>query len=713
MNTYSRIAVGLLFVGAFIAGSAGTASPSQSRAVPEAPILRPEPDFGSIPLYFVPNRGQTDGRALFSARAEGFTLWATREGLVFDQTGSAAAPAPDRGRHEAIRASSRARSITSLVFLGSRPGVEVSAEGETAHRANFFLGQDPAGWRTGIPTSSAVRYRGLYPGIDLKVYGAGRRVEYDWVIAPGADPAGIRFRYDRARATRLDAEGNLIVDSAAGEISHKKPAAYQEIDGRRIAVACRYEPLGADTYGFKVGRYDRRRPLVIDPLVIVWSSYLGGAQNDIVMAVAVDAEGAVWAAGTTESTDFPLVNPMDAVLGGRSDIFIAGIAPAGNALLVSTFIGGREDDYVYGLAVDAAGSPIICGMTRSRNFPVRNGYDLTCNGGSTDGFLVKLPSSGNALLFSTYLGGKENDTLRRIVLDPTGAIVVVGSTDSTNFPAVKGFDKTYNGRADIFVAKFTADGKRLLFSTFLGGKDWETSSAIALDAQGRIYVAGATESPNFPVKNPLYPAHISGEDGFLTILTPTGKSLVASTYIGGRKDDTFYGLAVDATGFIYIGGDTKSPDFPTRAAYDPIYNGDYDGVVLKLEPLAAGIVFSTYFGGANLDDVYALALDTDGGIVVAGTTDSPKFPIKNAYDPTLSGPYDAFVAKFLPSGKALVFSTFLGGGKNEETAGLFLDWAGDIYVYGGTDSKNFPRKQAFDAVYSGRAEGFVTKFRWR
>ncbi len=702
--------VGLVCI-AILAGSAFASGTSKSQVSGAPPALKPDADFGKIPLYFIPNRGQTDSRALFSARAEGFTLWATRDGLLFDQRGHGTR-AVSPGAYGPEQLCSRGM-VTSLMFLGSQPDVEVSAEDETPHRANFFLGGDPERWRTDVPTTSAIRYRSLYPGIDLKVYGVGRQVEYDWVVAPGADPAGIRFRYDRARETRLDAEGNLIVGSAAGEISHQKPAAYQKIEGHRVDIPCWYERRGADTYGFKVGRYDRRRPLVIDPLVIVWSSYLGGAESDEIMAVAVDAEGAVWAAGTTESTDFPLVNPMDAIPGGGSDIFIAGIAPAGNALLVSTFIGGREDDYLYGLAVDAAGSPIICGMTRSRNFPVRNGYDLTYNGGSLDGFLLKLPSSGDALLFSTFLGGKENDILRRIVLDPAGTIIAVGSTSSTNFPAVKGFDKTLNGGTDVFVAKFTTDGKTLLFSTFLGGKDWETASGIALDAAGRIHIAGATESPNFPVKSALYPAHIGGEDGFLTILSPTGRTLVASTYIGGRFDDTFYGIAVDATGSIYLAGETKSPDFPTRAAYDPIYNGDYDGVILKLKPLAAGLVFSTYFGGANHDDVYGLALDTDGGIVIAGTTDSPKFPIKNAFDATLSGNWDAFVAKFLPSGKALVFSTFLGGGKNEETAGLFLDWAGGIYVCGGTDSKNFPRKLAFDAVYGGRVDGFVTKLRWR
>jgi hypothetical protein len=697
------VVAGLVCI-AVLGGSAFSSGPSKSHALVAPPSLRPDADFGNIPLYFIPNRGQADNRALFSARAAGFTLWATRDGLIFDQAGSPEVTGPDQRKHGG--------AVTSLVFLGSRPGVEVSAEGETTHRANFFLGQDPARWRTDIPTAAAIRYHSLYPGIDLKVYGVGRHVEYDWVIAPGANPAAIRFRYDRARGTRLDAEGNLIVDSAAGELTHQKPAAYQDIDGRRVAVACRYDRLGAETYGFRIGRYDRRRPLVIDPLVIVWSSYLGGDHDDEVMALAVDAEGGVLVAGNTESADFPLVNPRYPALAGGIDVFVAGITPAGDALLFSTFIGGRGDDYVYDLAVDAAGSPIVCGKA-SRNFPVRNAYDLTYNGGSADGFLVKLTSSGDAILFSTYLGGQEHDSLRRIILDPAGAILAVGSTDSTNFPAVKGFDKTFNGWTDVFSAKFTADGKTLLFSTFLGGKDWETARGIALDAEGRIYIAGGTESPNFPVKSALYPAHISGEDGFLTILTPTGKALVASTYIGGRMDETLYGLAVDATGSIYLGGETKSPDFPTRAAYDPIYNGDYDGVILKLKPLAAGLVFSTYFGGSNHDSIGALAVDAAGGIVVAGTTDSPKFPIKNAYNSTLSGPSDAFVAKFLPSGRALAFSTYLGGSKSEDAKGVYLDWAGDIYVYGATDSKNFPRKSAFDAVYGGRSDGFVTKFRWR
>ena len=325
MNNHSRVSAGTLLALLCLAGLGGMAA-AQSRWHPGSTVVGPDADFGKIPLYFIPNRGQADSRALFSARAEGFTLWATRDGLLFDQRshgryagGIRSRPAEQwRGLVGAVPPSLAWGTVTSLVFLGSRPDVEVSAEGETTHRANFFLGQDPARWRTDIPTSSAIRFNGLYPGIDLKVYGSGRQVEYDWVVAPGADPAAIRFRYERARRTHLDAEGNLVVDSPAGEIAHKKPAAYQETNGRKIPVACRYERLDADTYGFRVGRYDRRRPLVIDPLVIIWSSYLGGSRDDIVMCMAVDAEGAAVVAGTTDSTDFPLASPIDSVLGGRT-----------------------------------------------------------------------------------------------------------------------------------------------------------------------------------------------------------------------------------------------------------------------------------------------------------------------------------------------------------------------------------------------------------
>ena len=658
--------------------SAFSSEPSKTQPQVAQPALRPDADFGNIPLYFIPNRGQADSRALFSARAEGFTLWATRNGLLFDQRSRSVTPGvtgpaqrsiggacspevtgPATRKHKGTGSSGTPRpdklsvggAVTNLVFLGARPDVDVSAEGETAHRANFILGDDPARWRTDIPTSSAIRYNGLYPGIDLKVYGSGRQVEYDWVVAPGADPAAIRFRYERARKTRLDAEGNLVVDSPAGEIAHKKPAAYQDLNGRRVAVACRYERLDADAYGFRIGRYDRRRPLVIDPLVIVWSSFIGGTREDEVRALAADAEGVVWVAGTTESADFPLASPLDAVMGGESDLFVASIIPAGNALFSSTFIGGAGMEYGFDLAVDPAGNPVVCGWTYSRNFPVRNACDPTFNGGPTDGFLLKLSSSGDALLFSTFLGGRESDMARRLVLESTGTIVVTGVTYSTDFPAVKAFDKTYGGSGDLFVTRFSADGRSRLFSTFLGGHDWDMVNGLALDAQGRIYVVGTTRSPDFPVKNALYPKRSSGSDGFLTILNSTGKTLAASTFYGGRMNDTFFSVVVDPAGFIYLGGDSRSPDFPTLAAYDPVHNGKDDGVVLKLKPLASGIVYSTYLGGQNDDVVARLAVDAAGGVIAAGTTESPKFPVKNAFDATLGGLSDVFISKFLPSGK--------------------------------------------------------------
>ncbi len=732
MNKNSGGAAGLLIAFMVLAGPLGAAI--QTRTLPGSAIVGPDADFGKIPLYFIPNRGQTNGRALFSARAAGFTIWATRDGLVFDQRSNEGACSPEvtgpaTRKHKGAGSSGTPRpaqlsvggAVTSLVFLNSRPDVGVSAEGETAHRANFFLGQDAARWRTDIPTSSAIRYRALYPGIDLKVYGSGRQVEYDWVVAPGADPAGIRFRYDGARGTRLDSEGNLIVDSPAGEIAHKKPAAYQETNGRRIPVACRYERLDTDTYGFRVGRYDRRRPLVIDPLVIIWSSYLGGSRDDIVMCMAVDAEGAAVVAGTTDSMDFPLVSPIDSVLGGENDIFVAGIAPAGNALRFSTFIGGLESDVPYDLAIDAAGNPVVGGLTRSRNFPVRNGYDSSYNGGYREGFLLRLSSSGNALKFSTYLGGKESDIVRRVAIDPSGAIVVAGSTTSTNFPVVKALKKTLGGRSDVFISKFSADGKSLVYSTYLGGinsdyidiNEGGAFGGLAVDARGRIHVAGITASSDFPVKNALYPVKAGKGDGFLTILTPDGRALETSTFIGGRGWDYFNCLAVDPAGFIYLGGETNSTDFPTRAAFDPIHNGEADAVVLKLEPLAKKIVFSTYLGGKGGDRVAGLALDGAGGVIVAGRTESPNFPVKSALDGTLDGKWDAFVAKFQPSGKALVFSTYLGGGLYEDAWGLVADRAGAIFVYGMTNSKKFPCKLAFDALYSGRQEGFITKLRWR
>lgn len=334
---------------------------------------------------------------------------------------------------------------------------------------------------------------------------------------------------------------------------------------------------------------------------------------------------------------------------------------------------------------------------------------------------MRLSSSGDALKFSTYLGGRESDIIRLVAIDPAGAIVVAGSTTSIDFPVVKAFKKTPCGRTDVFISKFSADGKTLLYSTYLGGKDNDyidvneggAFGGLAVDARGRIYAAGATSSPDFPVKNALYPRKAGNGDSFLTILTPNGQALEASTFIGGRGWEYMDCLAVDPAGFIYLGGETSSTDFPTRAAFDPVHNGEQDGVVLKLEPLARKIVFSTYLGGKGVDRVAGLALDGTGGVVVAGRTESPDFPVKNALDGTLGGKWDAFVAKFAPSGKTLVFSTFLGGGLYEDAWGLFVDQGGDIYVYGMTTSMKFPCKLAFDPVYSGRREGFATKLRWR
>ena len=386
-------------------------------------------------------------------------------------------------------------------------------------------------------------------------------------------------------------------------------------------------------------------------------------------------------------------------------------------LIYSTYVGAEDYDSGRALAVDSSGNAYVTGTTDSLNFPTENAYDYSYNGGSTDCFVFKLNSTGNGLLYSTFIGGEGWDSASSIKVDSSGSAYVTGTTDSQNFPTVNAFDDTYNEFLDCFVLKLNATGNGLLYSTFIGGNSSEYGVGIAIDTSGRAYVTGYTRSISFPTLNAYDTSHNGFDDCFVLKLNSDGDQLLYSTYVGGEDTDRAFFISIDANDSAYVTGMSTSTDFPMVSAYDDSFNGYDDCIVFKLNAAGDDLVYSTYVGGSVADIAGAIVVDQSYDAYVTGRTVSTNFPTVNAYDDTHNGNMDCFVFKLNSTGNGLIYSTFVGGSVAgdvtlqpwDEGRSIAIDTSGNAYVTGLTDSSDFPTVNAYDSTYNGLDDIFVFK----
>jgi hypothetical protein len=656
-------------------------------------VLKMEPDFGNIPLYFIPNQGQVHKEALFYAKVSRYTLWLTKEELVFEST------------NEKFE-----RDVSRLQFLNANKKNEVAACEPSEHRVSYFVGNDPSQWQADIPTSRAVLYKDLYENIDLKIYGVEKEIEYDWVVRPGGRAEDVCFAYKDVKGTEIDREGNLVIESKFGELKHRKPLSYQIIDGKKAEVGVRFKAMGKNEYGFVVKEYDPNYDLIIDPLVLVYSTYLGGCSKDYGINVAVDNSGAAYMVGYTYSYDFPTKNPFQKANHGGYDVIVTKLSSSGKSLIYSTYLGGSQNDYGIGITVDNSGAAYVTGYTYSSNFPKKNAYQET-KGGNYDAFVTKISPSGTSLIYSTYLGGSGPDYGMDIAVDSSGAAYIIGHTHSSNFPKKNAYQGTKGGDYDAFVTKISPSGTSLEYSTYLGGFSEERGFSIAVDNSGAAYVTGYTESTNFPIKDAYQKAEAGSSDVFVTKLSPKGKSLIYSTYLGGLREEQGFRIAVDNSGAAYITGYTESTNFPIKNAYQSTLLGLGDVFVTKVSSSGNSLVYSTYLGGSDDEWANGIAVDSSGAVYIISTTYSTDFPVKNAYQKNNRGKNDVAITELSSSGTSLLYSTYLGGSDFEFGYGLAADSSRAVYVTGDTYSTDFPTKNAFQKTFGrGYTDAFVTKF---
>jgi len=506
---------------------------------------------------------------------------------------------------------------------------------ELPQKSNYLKGNDPDNWRTNVSNFGKLVYDDLYDGIDLEFYFSEKGLKYDFIISsytgpdhPSTDPETINIHYDGEVDLNIDASGNLHIRTPSGELVEEAPFSYQDSGQKKVEIISGFR-IHEDVVRFEIGHFDPGLPLVIDPLI--YSTYLGGSESDHGLAMCVDDEGNAFITGDTYSSDFPLSH-------------------------------GAYDDSFNGVR---------------------------------DIFVFKLSADGSEMIYSTFIGGNNNDVSRGITVDDEGNVYVTGRSESDDFPTTAGaYDEDFNGDCDVIVFKLNHDGSDLVYSTYVGGNNYEVGySGIAIDGQKNAYVAGHTNSPNFPTTPGAYDRtyYCCGWDGFAFKLNPQGSDLVYSTYFGGWDYEGGRCIAVDAEGQAIIGGDTTSNDFPTTTgAYDENYNGERDGFILKMNADGSDLVYSSFLGGIDDDLVNDLNLLEDGRVWMTGYTFSQDFPTSSgAYASNINGERDVFVSLLVEDGSNFTYSSFVGGSDTDEGWTVVGD-GDEVFLAGRSRSDDFP-----------------------
>ncbi len=709
-----------------ISGFSGQASANKPAATNSALKTEIREAYGKLPLAFIKNDGQLNQCVKFYENSSGHTTFFTKEGvsLLLTKTEKPASnPKHPAGSFKFKDAKVEIKSqLIKLIPLGANKTSEIIAENKLKSKINYLVGGDKKKWRTGIPAYKVVRYQEIYPGIDLKFYGNNQQLEYDFVVKPGADPSKIKLSYEGVGGLKVTDTGKLEIVLKECSIFQNKPYIYQLIAGKRQEVEGKFILMPADKqgkplcYAFEITPYNKNYPLIIDP-VLVYSTYLGGSGREQAFDVAVDSAGNAYVTGFTSSLNFPVTPAVyQSVNTGGNDVFVSKLNAAGDGLVYSTYLGGKGSDRNYGIAIDDTGNAYVAGYTNSTDFPTTAGAYQTVFQGIDDVFITKINASGNALLYSTYLGGSGREQCLDVAVDSAGNTYVTGYTLSADFPATAGAYQTVaNGNQELFITKLNAAGSGLVYSTYLGGASNDVALSIALDNTGNAYVAGYTSSSDFPTVTGAYQGGFSGGnyDVFVSKINSTGSGLVYSTYLGGSSDDVGNHLVVDSAGNTYVTGYTLSADFPTTVgAYQTNIGGSYDAFITKINPSGNGLTYSTFLGGSAFDYGNAIAVDSAGNSYVTGETASANFPTEGQ---PLQGSFaggicDIFLSELTPSGAGLLHSTYLGGYAGDHGFALALDSVGNSYIVGRTGSVNFPTVSAAQGIFGGNdRDAFVSK----
>ncbi len=720
-----------------IAVTIGTLSVSAQQAA-VAQNARPTPqavqNYGRLPLTFEANHGQAAGQVKFLSRGHGYTTFLTAGGMVLKLRASHVESSSNKNGSQTANSQSSTRATLQFRLIGANNNPQVVGEALQPGRVNYFIGKDPSKWNTNVPTYGRIRYKDVYPGIDLVYYGNHQQLEYDFAVAPGADPRKIQFQINGANQISLDEQGDLVLSVNGAKLHFQSPVVYQESNGKRTPVVGGYAMKDESHIGFQVSNFDASKPLVIDP-VLVYSTYLGGSGTDQPTGIAVDNSGNVYVAGYTDSADFPLAS-LGSLPTNTDHVFVAKLDPTGSNLVYADYIGGNSDDYAVALVLDSANEVYVTGSTQSSNFPVVNAYQSQQPGPYT-GFLSRISADGSALIYSTYLGGNNYDQPAGIAIDNSGEVMVAGYTQSLNFPVANAYQTTAQANQGGiygtygFLTKFSGDGSSLVYSTYLSGNSnveeggccwvspFSTINAVAADSNGNAYVTGTTNTYNFPVTSGAYATTNNAQQNANVAFTSKFNSAGGLDYSTYFYDSSGYpvstaAIAVDSTGSAYVTGSAYSDStFPvtTTSICNPTNSGlaCSFAFVTKFNPTASGLTYSTFLGANNNATPESIALDANNDAYVLASSSSSSFAEVNgieAYD----SQDDVMLVEIDPDGSSQLFATYIGGSGDDEPSGIAVDADGNMYVAGSTDSDDLPTTQgAFQTVTGGNTDAFIAK----
>ncbi len=687
---------------------------------PQNPVLtrQVQPSYGKLPLAFEANQGQTDPQVKFLAHGSGYTIFLTAGQMVLDLRPSAVLSNAAKSSAAPAASQKTTSAVIQINMVGANPNPKVAGEDLQAGNVNYFIGKDPKKWQTNVAIYKQVRYKDVYPGIDLVYYGNQSRVEHDFVIAPGADPSQVQLDVIGVDRLSIAANGDLSLHKGTDEVELQAPVIYQEFHGLRVPVTGQYTVRNSTRVSFALGPYDKTMPLVIDP-VLVYGTFLGGLANDEAVGITVDSNGSAYVTGWTQSTNFPLAGQNGPPPGGQS-AFVAKLDVSGSSLVYADYIGGSSQNSPTAMAMDSSNHVFITGSTYASDFPMVNAYQATMPG-YISGFITEISADGSSLLYSTYLGGSNQDYPSSIGLDGTGNVFVAGTTYSQDFPVVNAYQSAASPNQQGywggygFLTKIAPDGSAPVFSTYFAGSAnvaencyygpcWPSPQSaitgVAVDGSGNAYVAGNTNTYDFPVTQGAYQTSnattYDEQVGFVGEFTSSG-NLAYSTYFAAVQNSYDFNLnavAVDSNGSAYIVGYSypgyNSIPLTTPNLCDPTQYGCSWGFITKFDPTGSTLVYSTYLA-ANVD-VWPQSL------LVDATGDAYVFSYSGGGDQTFlvdpietyTGEQDLFLQELDPTGATQLFSTFLGGYGNDSPGGIALDSAGAIYLTGYTNSTDYP-----------------------
>ena len=720
MKSVRPLVVSLLLIAATQFAQSATLAP------PTATVK----SFGHIPLSFEPNRGQTDAQARFVAHGQGYSLFLTPSEAVL----SLQSLQKEDVLHHPIKDDNAVSAVLRLQLLNANASPAISGRDKLPGYSNYFIGKDQSKWLTRIPQYGKVEYREIYPGIDLLYYGNQRQLEYDFVVAPGADPNAIAFQIQGSDKVELGAQGQLAIHLQKAALELQKPVVYQQVNGKRRQVAANYILQPDGHVAFALGAYDSTLPLVIDP-ILTYSSYLGGTGNDAASAVALDTTGSAYITGQTASVDFPSSGAYQPTNHGLN-AFLTKMTPDGTAVVFSTYLGGTDTfcggDRGNSVALNAINEPFVAGRAFSTDFPVTfKGYQRTgggCNGSGVggSGFVTHFTADGTALRWSTYFGGQGNlpTNITSIAVSQSSNNAYVTGYDQSGTLATTGtFQTTLDATGDqgAFVSKFTTDGAHLLFSTYVRATSSGAviGNSIALDRNGNSYITGAAETTSLPLTRGAFQKTFGGgiSDAFVTKVNTTGTGLVYSSYMGGSDTTQMeYGsqIIVEFTFGAYVVGTTGSTNFPTtlgtlQATYP---GGATSAFVARVASDGTRLNFSTFLGGSQgstgVGIGYTPGCKSPCNLLVYGNTNSTDFPTHNPMQST----GDLFLTTLDGFGVTIPgYSTLLGSPSGDTATGLATDANLRGYITGTTTSLSYPTTAgALQTSYvGGGSDGFISE----